>query len=1697
MRPHMARPHAALPLAAAVMLMLLAAQGLSADSPSTAGSSTAGSEAAGSSTSSFPSAGTLAAGSATLGSPVLPVPEAPTTIFSTKLGSAEVDLNLQGSWDAAVSFGTGLLFAPNLSGPHLLDSFPAFSQGFVFTQTPDITIELDLLKRFFLSASIIGSFANNYIQAGYRGGPGEALQSVIIGTQGITIPASALMQIPGQPQGSLGIMSKFVSLGSTNDAVIRWDATLPKTKTFIGRNELVEQETGLDGYIRGMYFYLPDTGIDTGTLQVFIEDPNGTMVATDGRRYRVATSNDVVTDSVNGLVSLKNPVKGRVVAYYTKGMKAVGDPTNLTAQFVDLVTTPPIRRNTASPATFNWTVTDNYVLPKAATMAIRQVTIPGVGSGPGLLLWEPGDNSPFEIESSYAFSSHPPSDVSLINIKVNPKAASSPVSLGPLSQLGLVAQPDPPNTRFNVLVNAAAYRNFANFYPFPDPTGLIYGPTHDAVSGSLDYDLLVQMMTPVSTFVLEANIEPGSVQVNVNGMQETRFEVEPVSGTLTPHFDILPTDRIDVTYRAAQNGVSGGDILAAWRSEIPLSDTTNLSVAAGVRWNANPWTFSQQPYSKSGTVIATVGVDGKTEHVEYSAQAGVSYTNPDTTGILRLFGMEGDGTQVDLSEDNWYPASAPDASGTEIGSLLQSNRDVLFYRDYRQYGALGATSLQTIETNPPPSQMAYQNGNRMGPYNVQGSDGNLSAVSLVFEYSLTASGDWVGAQVPISAGSTVDLSSARAISIRLRNGLGPLARSGNVYIYLQLGSTSEDLDGSGVLKAENTAADTGFSFVQGNPLIPVTLKVGAGPQLTGNGKLDSEDTDGNQILDLEDPNRVVTTSVTTGVPATTFPIPDSQLGTAWQSFTYSLTDSDRQKLLGARSVRLVIVANGAGAQGTILVDQITIEGTPFYPVTNPATDKSKVQVQEVTEVAAQAQPSGGDFATRFPSTYSKFHPNNETNQVLETVWSTQAGTFANPFTVQGFVSQGTGGIQYQTVVSYIRADTSGLSYTFSMLDSSGKGIVWSVSPADNTWHEVKVSRKNNTVTVDGTTVSTPTRFDSNYGSLAQLQVSVSGAPLTAAGQGGHLYLDEIYLTDPQGSFGAAFVGSVAAKFPGVILAVGKTPVLSDVALRQDVAAYSGGFAALYGTPYAAEDLLSRSHLDASLLSVRTSLDLALRDQGGSLSASGGHSVTVPAGPISVTDAYSLSTAGGFTREDQLSLAVGSLANLSLDAAANASPDETDTTGLLSQTWQGGLTLTPFAPFSISSSLALAQALSGYTLEPDWYGARWAHEASLILPWKLGGQMDSSDVTRSEKLDFKAGIPAAPFGFTLDASTSAGGSNYTTAGYSQVSALSYGLALLLKLGPGDSADSVGLSYRRSASITTAPGPGPRFQQETGELASVLSQQAYLFQGIPFAEIFSDNTGAALPAWQSANASQGSYSPVVTLSMQRAYGSHLTDLLIPSTVDLALGQELDKNSDQVQATTYVRPKISTHAINLFGQLGSMPRLPMVQTDEYSLSLSGSVDRTTPALYPQYGPGPLLSQVSLQAYASLTAENQGQLTLVETLRRDQTTSVVVSNDAQALLEWRVNPAAGVPLPLLPADIGATGHFEHRESAEVTVGYQDSGAFHPFTLLLGHATSIVYPGHGSIKASLDLGMDVQDLVPGFAWRFAIRASIEAKLTF
>ncbi|HET6484989.1 MAG TPA: hypothetical protein VFH83_01135, partial [Spirochaetia bacterium] len=341
-------------------------------------------------------------------------PEAPTTILSTQLGGADVRLDLLGSWTATASFGTGLLLLPGVA-PQPLDAFPQLDQGFIFNQTPDLTISLELLKRFFVDANVVGDLGSDAIHLGYQGAPGEVVQLVRVGTADITMDPTPLLAVPNQATGSLGAQASFQSGASTNDVLLRWDVTRRKEKTFIGRNELVEQHVPLDSFVRGRYFFLPDTGLDPNTLQVFIEDPQGTYRSgpTDGSRlYRLAGFDDVVLDTTQGLVSLRNPVKGRVLVHYRKAGFEVGDPA------IGVGGLPKdngtVRDPSASTA-FNHAVT--YL---GQPMSSRFVDLSAAGVGQCLLLWEPGDNSPFEIESSYAFQTKPPDDSSRISFSLVP-----------------------------------------------------------------------------------------------------------------------------------------------------------------------------------------------------------------------------------------------------------------------------------------------------------------------------------------------------------------------------------------------------------------------------------------------------------------------------------------------------------------------------------------------------------------------------------------------------------------------------------------------------------------------------------------------------------------------------------------------------------------------------------------------------------------------------------------------------------------------------------------------------------------------------------------------------------------------------------------------------------------------------------------------------------------------------------------------------------------------------------------------------------------------------------------------------------------------------------------------------------------------------------------------------------------------------
>ena len=554
--------------------------------------------------------------------------------------------------------------------------------------------------------------------------------------------------------------------------------------------------------------------------------------------------------------------------------------------------------------------------------------------------------------------------------------------------------------------------------------------------------------------------------------------------------------------------------------------------------------------------------------------------------------------------------------------------------------------------------------------------------------------------------------------------------------------------------------------------------------------------------------------------------------------------------------------------------------------------------------------------------------------------------------------------------------------------------------------------------------------------------------------------------------------------PGLILQAGGIPLLSDLSIRQKVSLSTGGFASLYGIPYEFSDASSRTEVGMTALFTRIEAEVFMRRAEGVFSASGGHTLTIPAVPfpVALTDAFSAAWSGDFSRRDVLTISPARWMSLCLDTRADGVGD------VLTQKWAGSLTLAPLSGFSAGLKADLSQALSGYPASGSWYGERWIREMALVLPWSQG-----VDISRGERLEASMDLVPSPVGFHLETDAAAKSVNFTPDWRDQENVFNLSAVLLLKLQPTPSDTlTASLGYQRYASLCGTFPSGERFKADASEYLSLLFAQGYLLTGIPYTELFTDGSGTILPLW--ADVSRGIYSPRATLGLARTYSSRLLDLFIPSSVDLTVGQDLSKDGGLSSTEVFIQPRLSMHAINLFGSLGSHSLLGFVRTDEYGMSFSGSFTRSP-------GEAFLPAEISIDASAGFEGLSGQHLTVTNAYKwtqADWDEPAGVEDETSLSFCWKTVPPGGVPVPLISSEIGRSAYFSHEETGEMTLRWLDSDAYHPLTVLVGHSTSLVFPKNGTITAGMNLGLDSERLALGsYAYRLVVELRLEAKLSF
>lgn len=1569
-------------------------------------------------------------------------PEAPATLLPLKIGDAGVDISISGSWSAQLAAAVGLLLVPG-EPARPFDALPGIAPGIAFSQVPDLSLSLTLLERWFIEVSVLGGFDANSLLMGYRGSGDEPVRHVLLGTRDIVTAATPFLETPAQAAGSLGLSALVVSGIGTNEAMIRWDATGERRRTYLGADELLEERIGLEAWIRGRFFVLPDEGVEN--LVVLLEDPDGTLTGSDGRTYRQAGPADAILDAAAGRVTLRTQWKGRVLVFYRKGVFLVGD-TDASMGVAALPDQTLARRDLDKPRIkFDWSLA-GYLGEDMDPD--RKVSVPGIGDC--LLLWEPGDLSPFQAANAYAFTFVPPADPARLRASLEPKVAGA----APPQPILFLADRD--LKVVSLLVDRDFRSQGRNWYPFwespaDDPVNLLYGPERDSLAGLLDLELVIQALQPVDGYVLGSGVVPSSVQVTVNGLEERRFTFDSATGRVSFQVEIAASDRVEVRWRTADAAAAGGDLLLTWRDDVRLAENLGLWFAAGLRWNVGSGLTAGEPYARSGALVAAAGVEGSAGRLAWSVEAAGSFMNPDTTGVVRLHGMEGDSLVVDLSEELAWPSSPPsDSTGYAVPPTI-NNRGKLLYRNFRSYDAFGGAVLHDIDWSGA-VLIDYANGGRPGPYEVLGSSGGATVGrSLVLEYELSAVGDWVGTQFPVVAGSLADLSTARSLSVRMRS-----TAAGNSLVHLEVGAIGEDIDADGVLDAEPSATSTGFSF--DDTANGVVLKVGAGPRLEGNGRRDTEDRDGSGTLTPEDTRRIAAWTAVT-------------VDGTWKVFTFDLDDAARAKLEQARSIRIVVEGVAAGETGRLLIDRVTVAGSAFWAQGTAAT----LAVREVAEAFATDDPGPGNRLEDMQASEMRlFHPAGEAQEVLEIGW-TSATT---DITVTGYTAKTTGGIVYDEAVVYVRgagiASPPGASIDFSLLDADDRGVTWSLDPAalsDEAWHELG-ARSDGTVTLDGVARPEVASFDSEHGELTLLKVVVSGSA------DGILYLDEVHLRQPRAAFGAGLRAEVSWSRPGAIWQPGGVAVLANLEVVQRLSAVTEGFATLYGAPSTSADVASRTGIGIDILYARLAADIVLRGVDGRFVGSGGHRLTVPAAasPVTLSDSFSLAGTGEFSRSDTIWIRPSQDLSVALEARAAG------TAQALAQSWTATLAARALDRLDLGLDLLVSQSATGYPLLDAWYGARWAREAALLAPWNDGATLE-----RIERLSGRIGADLGALEGEVSLAGSATGSEYDALGRAQDDRIDQAWSLSWS-SHDDEPDEVvvTLRYARSLSMTGSRGAGEPFTGEAAEFFTLLGDQRWFLLGLPVAEIFLDDTDRILESWEGLE--KASWRPSLEITLERRAGSRVSDLFLPSSVALTLSRALERRGDVPENGITIRPRLVAHALNLFGRLGSHPVADFYRTDEYRIALSATVS----------GPRTVdlgLSELGLELYAEILGFRDQSLTVVNAFSLGEDARSA-ADSLQATFAWATRPDGGVRLPYLPAEIARTGYLEHRESLDLDLKIGGEPA-HPLTLLLGHTTGLVYPDRGSVKAGLKAGFDIESLAGSYAFRFAIEASLEAKITF
>jgi hypothetical protein len=308
------------------------------------------------------------------------------------------------------------------------------------------------------------------------------------------------------------------------------------------------------------------------------------------------------------------------------------------------------------------------------------------------------------------------------------------------------------------------------------------------------------------------------------------------------------------------------------------------------------------------------------------------------------------------------------------------------------------------------------------------------------------------------------------------------------------------------------------------------------------------------------------------------------------------------------------------------------------------------------------------------------------------------------------------------------------------------------------------------------------------------------------------------------------------------------------------------------------------------------------------------------------------------------------------------------------------------------------------------------------------------------------------------------------------------------------------YRRSLEIGTLETGSGDYASDASLSFRRIYSQSYLYEQIPFLELFSENAENDFIALSGdlEELQKADYNAEAYIQLSRRFSSRIRDLFLPSYLELVVNKKFVKEEDLVDLyNTYSLTTRST-AVNLFGDFGAYPLFLFYRTDEFTgaLTLNYVVGRRLEMILDHF-----FSFVG-NSDNELTFENR--LSLFDDLVQDVTEESFEnkpfwSDTVKFLYTWFRYPETGVKLPLIPEKVGEQGYWSHLDSLELKLGGKTGqSSYHPLNIILSHESSLILPDYGEINAEISAGFDVEKTEQGQRyWRFGFSGGIGVQIEF